>query len=132
MTVKEAAIKMRDGDFGVLPIHENDRLIGIVTDRDLTVRALAAGKDPDATTLRDVMSPEILYCYEDQTIDEVARNMGEQQVRRLPVVSRSKRLVGILSLGDLALTNTNADEVEEALCQISRPQQDAPNSFLHF
>src|SRR5687768_775274 len=103
MTLQEAAKKMKDGDFGSLPVGENDRLIGVITDRD-------------------IMSEGILYCYEDQTIEEVARNMGDIQVRRLPVLNREKRLVGILSLGDIALERNGADEAEEALSQISRHQ----------
>ena len=119
MTVRDAAVKMKQGDFGILPIGENDRLVGMITDRDIVVRAIAEGKDPQATTLRDIMSNEILYCYEDQTIAEIARNMGDMQVRRLPVLNRQKRLVGILSLGDIATPQEEPDVVGEALGEIS-------------
>lgn len=119
-TIREAAHLMADLDIGALPVQDNDRLVGMITDRDIAVRAIAQGKNAD-TRVRDVMSPEIKYCYEDQTIDEVTRNMGEQRLRRLPVLNRDKRLVGILSLGDLALDEEAQDEAAEALCGISRP-----------
>ena len=101
-TAQEAAQKMRDGDFGFLPVGENDKLIGMVTDRDIAVRCVAEGKDPAATDVRSLMTPKTYYCYDDQDVEEICNNMGEIQVRRLPVVNRDKRLVGIVSLGDLA------------------------------
>jgi CBS domain-containing protein len=131
MTLREAARKMRDGDFGVLPIGDNDRLVGMVTDRDLCIRGLAEGMDPDATAVREIMTKGVLYCYEDQSLDEIAENMGENQVRRLPVLNRQKRLVGILSLGDLALTDIDAEEVEECLSEISRHEQKPPETRTH-
>ena len=94
---------MVDIDAGVLPVGENDRLVGILTDRDITVRAVAAGKEPAECKVREVMSPDIKYIYEDELVEDAARNMTELQVRRLPVLNREKRLVGIVSLGDLAL-----------------------------
>jgi CBS domain-containing protein len=119
-TLKHAAQLMRDGDFGLLPIGENDRLVGTVTDRDITVRCVAAGKDPGSTTVREAMSEGVVYCFEDQDVDEVAALMGDRQVRRLPVLSREKRMVGIVSLGDLALDDTADDEAGEALSEISQ------------
>lgn len=116
----DAAKMMADLDAGVLPVGENDRLVGMITDRDIAVRAIAEGRGPD-TQVRDVMTSDIKYCFDDQSIDEVTRNMGDLQVRRLPVVNRDKRLVGILSLGDLAVENQWADEAGEALSQISQP-----------
>lgn len=101
-TVKEAAQKMRDSDFGFLPIGENDRLIGMVTDRDIAIRSTAQGQDPAEQSVRDIMTPKTYYCFDDQDIEEVCNNLGEIQVRRLPVVNRDKRLVGIVSLGDLS------------------------------
>ena len=101
-TIREAAHLMAELDIGALPVEKDDRLVGMITDRDIAVRAVAEGRGPD-TPVRDVMSAEVKYCYEDQTIDEVTRNMGEQRIRRLPVLTREKRLVGILSLGDLAI-----------------------------
>jgi CBS domain-containing protein len=111
---------MADCDSGVLPVGENDRLVGVITDRDIAVRGVAEGKSPD-TKIRDVMSPDVRYCYEDEDITAVLRNMGDLQVRRLPVLSRDKRLVGIVSLSDLATANGLAAPAGEALCDIARP-----------
>jgi CBS domain-containing protein len=119
-TIRDAAQLMAQMDIGALPVQDNDRLIGMITDRDIAVRAIADGKGADAR-VRDVMTNEIKYCYEDQTVEEVTRNMGEQRLRRLPVMNRDKRLVGILSLGDLAREETSQDDAGEALCGISRP-----------
>lgn len=119
-SIREAARAMAELDIGALPVEENDRLVGMITDRDIAVRAVAEGRSPD-TRVRDVMSSEIKYCFEDQTVDEVTRNMGDLRIRRLPVVNRDKRLVGILSLGDLALEDAAQEEAGEALGQISRP-----------
>ena len=101
-TIRDAAQMMADLDAGALPVQQDDRLVGMITDRDIAVRAVAQGKSPE-TPVRDVMSPEVLYCFDDQEIEDVSRNMGEAKVRRLPVVNRDKRLVGIISIGDLAL-----------------------------
>lgn len=100
-TIREAAQLMAEIDAGALPVTDKDRLVGMITDRDIAIRAVAQGKSPDAR-IRDVMSAGILYCFDDQELGEVSRNMGKNQVRRLPVVNHDKRLVGILSLGDLA------------------------------
>lgn len=118
--ILEIARKMRDADIGATPVVENDRLIGMVTDRDIVVRALAAGGDVTAKTARDAMSSGVLYCYADEAIEAVLGNMGEQQVRRLPVVNREKRLVGVVSLGDLALSGKRR-AAGEALKEISQP-----------
>ena len=100
-SIREVARMMDEIDAGALPVGENDRLVGMITDRDIAVRAVAQGKGPD-TPVRDVMSREVKYCYEDEDLEHVAENMGDLQVRRLPVVSRDKRLVGIVALGDIA------------------------------
>ena len=101
-SIREVAKIMAEIDAGAMPVGDNDRLVGMITDRDIAIRAVALGKGPD-TPVRDVMSTEqVLYCYEDEELDHVAKNMSEQQVRRLPVVNREKRLVGIVSLGNLA------------------------------
>ena len=101
-SIREVAKIMAEIDAGAMPVGDNDRLVGMITDRDIAIRAVAQGKGPD-TPVRDVMSTEqVLYCYEDEELDHVAKNMSEQQVRRLPVVNREKRLVGIVSLGNLA------------------------------
>lgn len=100
--LKDAAMSMREGDFGLLPVGANDRLVGTITDRDITVRAVAEGKDPNTTEVGEVMSEGIHYCFEDQEVEEAARLMSAAQVRRLPVLNRDKRLVGIVALADLA------------------------------
>lgn len=107
-SIRDVAKIMAEIDAGAVPVQDNDRLVGMITDRDIAVRAVAQGKGPD-TPVRDVMSTEqVLYCYEDEDLDHVAKNMGEQRVRRLPVVDREKRLVGIVSLGDVATSETKA------------------------
>ncbi len=118
-SLRHAAEIMARGDIGWLLVSENDRLIGAITDRDIAVRAVAAGKDP-AATVRDVMTAEVKYCFEDEDIEAVARTMGEVQVRRLPVLNREKRLVGILSLADAALAS-HAAAVGDALSAIVAP-----------
>src|SRR3546814_7116978 len=110
---------MADIDTGFLPVADNDRLIGIVTDRDIAIRGVAAGRRPEAS-IREVMSDEVKYCFDDQDVDDVLENMGDIQVRRLPVVDRDKRLVGIVSITDLA-GNGDAREAGQALGDIARP-----------
>ena len=118
-TLQHAAELMVDIDAGVLPVGENDRLVGMLTDRDITIRAVAKGKAPDRTKVRDVMSPEIKYIYEDESLEDAAESMGNLQIRRLPVLNREKRLVGIVSLGDLALKKKA--KAGDALKGISQP-----------
>jgi CBS domain-containing protein len=117
-TIQEAARLMAAIDAGVLPVGQADRLVGMITDRDIALRGVGAGKGPD-TSVREVMTEEVLYCFEDQEIEEVARNMGDNQLRRLPVLNRDKRLVGILSLADVA-TSIEFEAAGDALCEISR------------
>jgi len=100
-TIREAATQMADADVGSLPVGENDRLVGMITDRDIVLRAVAEGRDP-GTTVRSVMTERVQYCFDDEDIDQVARNMADLGVRRLPVVNRDKRLVGILALSNIA------------------------------
>jgi CBS domain-containing protein len=102
VTLKEAALKMRQQNIGALPVGENDRLIGLVTDRDICCRAVAEGRDPMRAKVRDVMSPKISYCFDDHDLGEAAQVMEEKQVRRLAVLNRNKRIVGVLSVADLA------------------------------
>ena len=101
-SIRDVAQMMAEIDAGILPVSENDRLVGMITDRDIAVRAVARGMGPD-TPVRDIMSSEkVMYCYEDDDVDDVAKNMGDVKVRRLPVMDREKRLVGIISIGDVA------------------------------
>ena len=118
-TLQSAAKMMNESDFGMVPVGENDRLVGTLSDRDITVRAVAKGLRPDQCKVRDVMSSEVKYVYEDESVEDAARNMSKLQVRRLPVLSREKRLVGIVSLGDVALEKTKP--AGEALHAISQP-----------
>jgi len=118
-TLKRAASMMKKLDSGVLPVGENDKLVGMLTDRDIAIRAVAEGKGPD-TKVREVMSAEVRYCFDDEDVAHVAENMAELQVRRLPVVNREKRLVGIVSLGDLALEGS-LPKSAKALHGISQP-----------
>ncbi|HEY3516934.1 MAG TPA: CBS domain-containing protein [Gammaproteobacteria bacterium] len=118
--ILEIARKMRDGDIGATPVVENERLVGMVTDRDVVVRVIAEGGDIRDKTARDAMSPGILYCFVDESVEAVLENMGDQQIRRLPVVDREKRLVGVVSLGDLALSGKRK-AAGEALQEISQP-----------
>ena len=119
MTIADAARMMVRCDAGALPVGEDERLVGMITDRDIAVRAVA--KDlPCDTPVRDVMSKEVLYCFQDEDVEHVADNMGEQQVRRLPVLDREKRLVGIVSLGDLVL-HSKPKTSGQAIAAISQP-----------
>ena len=102
----EAAQKMRDMEVGCLPAWENDELVGIITDRDIVCRAIAEGRDPAATTVREVMSKNATFCYDDQVVDSASQVMGEKNISRLPVLDHDKHSVGILTLGDLFRNST--------------------------
>jgi CBS domain-containing protein len=119
-SILEIARKMREADIGSTPVMENDHLVGIVTDRDIVVRVVAEGRPTQTATARDAMSPGIFYCFEDETVEEVLEKMGDQQIRRLPVINRDQRLVGVVSLGDLSLTGKRK-RTGEALQEISQP-----------
>lgn len=118
-TIQEAARMMKNDNVGAIPVGENDRLIGMITDRDIAIRAVADNRNPSTTTVREAMSEKILYCFDDDAIDDAAQCMSDHQVRRLPVLNRDKRLVGILALADLARTGKKADKT--ALEGISEP-----------
>jgi CBS domain-containing protein len=118
-SIREAAQLMADQDIGALPVGEQDRLVGMVTDRDIAVRGVARGCGPD-TPIREVMSQDVKYCFEDEDLDDVAHNMGDIKVRRLPVLNRDKRLVGIIAIGDLARCEP-ARELGQAVADISMP-----------
>ena len=118
-TIQDAARLMAELDAGIMPVREADRLVGMITDRDIAVRAVAEGRGPD-TPVREVMTEDVKYCYEDDDTEDVARNMADIQVRRLPVLTRDKRLVGIISLGDMAVTD-GSGRVGDAVAGISQP-----------
>jgi CBS domain-containing protein len=101
-TLQEAATRMRCWNLGFLPVSENDRLVGVMTDRDIVIRAVCEGKDPKTTLVRDTMTTQVIYCFDDQPLDEAADIMESRKVRRLMVLDRSKRLVGVVTLKDLA------------------------------
>jgi CBS domain-containing protein len=120
-TVQEAAGRMKSLDVGSLPVCDDDRLIGVITDRDIALRSVAEGHDPRTDPVRDTMTPGITYCFEDQDASEAAKLMSEKQIRRLPVLDRNKRLVGIVSLGDLAVEARDDKMTGDALKHISEP-----------
>ena len=119
-TIEEAAQEMRDGDFGLVPVVEDEELVGVVTDRDIAIRAVAEGKDP-STPVSEVMSEGVVWVNEDDSVEDAARIMSEHQIRRLPVVDSEQHLVGIVSLGDFAVDSSEIEPVVEALSDISRP-----------
>src|SRR5947209_6996099 len=120
-SLQEAAAKMKSLDVGPLPICDNDRLAGMITDRDIVVRAVAEGRNPQTTKVREVMSSEVIFGFDDQDVQEAARTMQERQVRRLIVLNRDKRLVGIVSLGDLATESGDTHKSGEVLQDVSEP-----------
>jgi CBS domain-containing protein len=118
-TIREAARMMKEADTGALPVSENDRLVGMVTDRDIAIRAVAEGKGID-TPIRDVMTGDIEYCFADEDVDSVALRMSDLKVRRLPVLNRDKGLVGMVSLGDISQTG-DGSQGAAALSGVSQP-----------
>lgn len=115
-SICDVARIMADADVGALPVGDNDRLVGMITDRDIAIRAVAQGLPPE-TKVREVMSRDVKYCFEDEDISQVVDNIGDIQVHRLPVLSRAKRLVGIVSLADIAASE-GPDAAGEAVCGI--------------
>ena len=120
-SLSEAAETMSHLDIGPLPVCEGERLVGMPTDRDITVRAVAAGRDPRTTPVRDVMTPDVVYGFEDQDVEDAARLMEQYQIRRLPVLNRSQQLVGMVALGDLAVHAGARPVAAEVLEQVSEP-----------
>ena len=122
-TLQNAAQKMKSIDVGPLPVCDGERLVGMITDRDIIVRATAEGRDPKTTPVKDAMTPEVVYVFEDQDIEEAASLMKERQIRRLVVLDRNKKLVGILSLGDIA-ADTRDDRLSgDVLERVSEPSE---------
>ena len=122
-SVQEAAAKMKQLDVGPLPVCDGKRVLGMVTYRDITIRAVAEGRDPTSTKVQEVMTDEVIYCYEDQDAEDAARLMAEKQVRRLLVLDRDKQLVGIVSLGDLAVDTADPIRAGETLERVSQPAE---------
>lgn len=120
-SLAEAAQEMKSLNVGVLPVREGTRLIGIVTDRDIVTRGLAEGRDPGSTQVKDIISSEVVYCYEDDSVEDAAKLMEDHQIRRLIVCDRDRTPVGIVSLGDLAVKSGREELYGEALERISEP-----------
>jgi len=119
--VSEVAERMKHMDVGSLPVCDGRRMVGMITDRDITLRVVAEGRDPNATSAEDVMTPNVVYGFEDQRVEEAAEMMAQHQIRRLPIVDRDKRLVGIVSLGDLAVDTSDEEMAGRALEGVSEP-----------
>lgn len=114
----EAAKQMKRKDYGSLLVSENDRLVGVITDRDIVLRAVSKGKDLATATVKEVMTPKVLYCYEDETVEKAAANMAQNKIHRLPVLNKQKRLVGVISLGDISSCATGpAGKALHDICQ---------------
>ena len=120
-SIYEAAEKMSHLDIGPLPVCDGERLVGMLTDRDITVRAVAAGRDPRTTHVRAIMTPDVVYGFEDQDVQDAVRLMEQYQIRRLPVLNRSNQLVGMVALGDLAVHAGTRPVAAEVLEQVSEP-----------
>jgi CBS domain-containing protein len=122
-SLQEAAAKMKTLDVGLMPVCDGDRLTGLLTDRDITIRATADGRDPKKTRVSDVMSTDVAYCFEDQDVAEAVSLMEARQIRRLPILSKDKRLIGVVSLGDIAVHARDRDLAGETLQEVSEPAQ---------
>ena len=120
-TLQEAALKMKEMEIGPLPVCDRNHVVGMLTDRDIVIRCVALGHDPQSAKVSDVMTREVICCYEDEEVEVAERLMQTRQVRRILVVNRNARLVGILSLGDLAAESGNPQRVGEVLQDVSEP-----------
>jgi CBS domain-containing protein len=120
-TLQEAALAMKEHDVGLLPVCRRDRIAGMLTDRDIAVRAVALGRDPTATRVGEIMTNDVICCYEDDDTEKAAQLMRQRQVRRILVLNHSKLLVGIVSLGDLAAYTGDPQCVGEVLREVSEP-----------
>jgi CBS domain-containing protein len=117
--IGKAASKMRDLNVGFLPVCDKDRLVGTVTDRDITIRSVAQGRDPRLAPVREIMSLEVFYCYEDDDVEHVAQTMQDKEVRRMLILNRQKRLVGVISIGDIAKASGEKQLAGETLGHIA-------------
>ena len=122
-TLRDAAQRMKSLDVGALPVCENNQLVGMITDRDIAVRAVADGLDPSQTTVLDAMTPGAVWCFEDDDVKDAARIMEQKQIRRLVVLDRYKHAVGIVSLGDIATRLSNVKLSGDILTDVSEPAQ---------
>jgi CBS domain-containing protein len=122
-TLATAAVRMKELNIGSMPVCDGRRLMGMLTDRDITVRATAAGRDPMATRVREMMTPEVVTAFDEDDVKQAAKTMQQHQIRRLPVVDRAHQLVGIVSIGDLAVETGDDKLVGQTLEEISEPAQ---------
>jgi CBS domain-containing protein len=122
-TAEDASTKMKDLNVGAIPVCDEEGLVGMLTDRDLVVRVMAQRRDPKAVRVGEAMTPEVTYCFEDDDVEKAVHIMSQKQIRRLPILSKSKQLVGIVSLGDLAVHGTDARTSGGVLGQVSHPAQ---------
>jgi CBS domain-containing protein len=121
-SMHEAAQKMEELNIGVLPVCKRGKLLGVITDRDMVIRGVASGVAPDDCTIAEVMTPDPEYCYEDESVEEATEMMAAMQIRRIFVLSRDKSLVGVLSLGDVAVDSVvEPRDVADTLKTISEP-----------
>ena len=122
-TVDEAAQQMSRHDVGMLPVYDGEQMVGLFTDRDITIRVVGEGRNPKKTRVRDIMTPEIIYCYDHEDVKEAVDSFGKMQIRRLPVLNRKKQLVGVLSIGDLAVDTGNQLLAGQVLKRVSQPER---------
>ena len=122
-TIQKAAKLMDDLNVGILPVCDGTRVVGVITDRDITVRATSMGLSPTEHQVADFMTDEVYYCLTEDSVESVAENMAHIQVRRMPVLDRENRLVGMISLGDIATHASQYRTTAEALRKISEPSQ---------
>ena len=120
-SVRDAALKMKELDVGAIPVCDGQKLAGLVTDRDITIRAVAEGRNPSEVRVAEVMSSDIAYCFEDETLEQAANLMESKQIRRLPILDQDRQLVGIVSLGDISVRSDEKTAAAEALEGISEP-----------
>jgi CBS domain-containing protein len=132
MSLQEAATKMKTLNVGSLPVRQGMQLVGMITDRDITIRGVAEGGDPLTTTVSALMTADIIFCFEDQEVREAVRMMAENQIRRLPIINRDHQLVGIVSLGDLVAVEVGDKNLKvKALKEISQPAEPTPRNGTH-
>jgi CBS domain-containing protein len=119
-SIRDAAMCMREADIGALPVCDGQKLVGMITDRDIAVRAIAQGEDPEQCRVSDAMTSDVIYCYEDEDVEQAVKIMEQKQLRRLPIVNRDKQLVGILAQADIA--RTGRDEMSGNMVEkVSQP-----------
>ena len=122
-TTADAARRMKELDVGAIPVCDGEKLIGMITDRDLVLRVMAMGRDPVQATVAEAMTAGVVFCYDDEEAERAAELMADKQIRRLPILDRDNRLVGIISLGDLVVDGLDAQASGEILHEVSDPSQ---------